>query len=73
LLDQTGQRQPGHVANIVIGETPAHIQHRADTFQKKQASRLAILIVVTIGLPQPQCEKNGKTSDKDQREMGQLI
>jgi hypothetical protein len=37
------------------------------------ASLLAILIVVTIGLPQPQCEKNGKASDKEPRQMGQLM
>jgi hypothetical protein len=41
--------------------------------QKKQASRLAILIVITIGLPKPQCEKNGKASDKEQRQMEKLI
>jgi hypothetical protein len=68
-----GQRQPRHVGNIVIGEGAAQPQHRTDTLQKKQASRLAILIAVTIGLPQPQCEKNGKTSDKDKRKMGQLM
>jgi hypothetical protein len=36
------------------------------------ASRLAILIIVAIGLPQPQCEKNGKATDKEQRQIEQL-
>ena len=51
LLDQTRERQPGHVSNIVIGKAMAEFQHRGAPFQidgplfNRQRARMSITVL----------------------------
>ena len=52
LVDQSAQRQPRHVSNIVIGEAMAEFQHRRRSNEKCE-SRVTQLLILIRGIKMP--------------------